>query len=296
MWYTTGECHQAFNLYMSAEIASKIQPTPKAPAPVEQAVASWKKSHDEDRKKHWEKVFQVGEHSPYQERTMQWDAFREAWHESIERPGDFLKNFGAHVHKVDTELRGGKDYGTAKERMERVASYAGMVALFTAFDYATSKPFEKFFKLHKGPNLHPEDMRYNARMGAIKKIVEVMNDKYATALGNMVVQKLSGKRGYIHEVADKGADTLQVGWDEFNDLVNGATLESYMRILFQIPVAGALFEKLVTKVSMWQEKSSLHTATGKMLYMGLGVFIRDNRKAGKMDEEFMANLLARTIA
>jgi len=279
---------------MSAEIASKINQV-KAPTPSEQAAASWKKAHDEDRKKHWEKVFQVGEHSPYQERTIQWDAFREAWHESIQNPGAFLRNFGEHVHKVDTGLRGGKDYGSAIERMERVATYAGMIALFTAFDYATSKPFEKFFKINKNP-MHPLDMRNNARVGAVKKIIEVMNDKYATALGNLVVQKLSGKRGYIHEVADKGADTLQVGWDEFNDLVNGATLESYMRILFQIPVAGALFEKLVTKTSMWQEKSSLHTATGKMLYMGLGVFIRDNRKAGKMDEEFMANLLARTIA
>lgn len=279
---------------MSAEITLKVQQF-KALSPSEQAVASWKKIREDESKKHWEKVFQVGEYSPYQERTMQWDAFREAWHESIQNPGAFLRNFGEHVHKVDTALRGGKDYGTAKERMERVATYAGMIALFTAFDYATSKPFERFFKLQMKPVAHPLDARHNARMEAIKKVIEVMNDKYATALGNLLVQRLSGKRGYIHEVADKGADTLQVGWNRFNDLVNGATLESYLRILFQIPVAGALFEKFVTKASLWQEKSSIHTATGKMLYMGLGAYIKHNRKASEMDEAFMANLFARAV-
>lgn len=256
---------------------------------------SWKKSLKEDRERHWQQVFQVGEHSPYQDKKVEWESVREAWHTSLKNPADFLDHFSEYVRKVDTGLRGGKDIGGAKERLERVAALTGVIALFTAFDYATSKPFEKLFPIKKGNNLTAYDMKINARMGAVKKIIEVMNDKYATALGNMFVQKLSGKRGFIHEVADKGADTLQVGFDEANDWVNGATLESYMRILFQVPIAGAVFEQAITKLAMLQEKSSLHTATGKMLYMGLGVFIRDNRKAAEMDDAFLANLLARAV-
>lgn len=271
-----------------------------AAVPSGDGAAAWKKVYMEDRKKHWEKVFQVGEHSPYDKnkKPPQFDALREALYEAIYTPGTFVTHMGEHVRKIDTDFRGGKDIGGAKERLERVAAFSGVIALFTAFDYATSKPLEKLFpviKKEKPDFLTPDDLRFNARVESMKKIVDVLNDKYATALGNMLVEYLSGKRGYIHEVADKGADTLQVGFKNTNDLVNGATLESYMRIISQVPIAGALFEQFVTRLSMLQEKSSLHTATGKMLYMGLGVFIRNNREADKMDGAELSGLLARSI-
>lgn len=255
----------------------------------------WKKSLDTERKLRWQRVFQVGEFTPYQKKEIKWDSLRNAWYASLTNPAAFLAHVVEHIRKIDIDLRGGKDIGGAKERLERVGALIGVIALFTAFDYATSKPFEKLFPIKTGQNLTQDEVLANGRMGAIKKIIEVMNDKYATALGNMLVEKLSGKRGFIHEVADKGADTLQVGFDEINDWVNGATLESYLRILYQVPVAGALFEQAITRLAMLQEKSSIHTATGKMLYMGLGVFIRDTRKASKMSEAELANVLARVI-
>ncbi|MFZ5534765.1 MAG: hypothetical protein ACOY3M_01255 [Patescibacteria group bacterium] len=259
--------------------------------------AIWKKAYAESRQKHWQQVFQVGDYSPYDKarKLPQGTALREALYESLTDPISFVTHIGEHIRKVDTDLRGGKDIGGAKERWERVGAFASMAVLFTAFDYATSKPFERFFPMIKNKVLTPEELRLNARMGAMKKILDVMNDKYATALGNMLVEKISGKRGFIHEVADKGADTIQSGFEETNDLVNGATLESYMRIFSQVPIVGALFEQGMTRLSLLQEKSSLHTATGKMLYMALGVFIRDNRKADKMDGASLAGLIARTI-
>lgn len=262
--------------------------------------AAWKKAYAQDRMEHWQKVFQVGDYSPYNKnkKVPAFDALREATYEAINKPGEFITHVGSHVRKIDADLRGGTDIGGAKERLERVAALSGVIALFTAFDYATSKPIEKLLPLKKerdGVKLGPDDLRYNAKIGGLKKIIDVMNDKYATALGNLMVEKLSGKRGFIHEVADKGADTLQVGFDNLNDLVNGATLESYMRIFSQLPIAGALFEQAMTRISMWQEKSSIHTATGKMLYMGLGIFIRDNRKADAMDGAALAGILARAI-
>lgn len=294
-------------LYMTVETLSVKVTYPSSGEAVKAAVApsgdgvnTWKKVYAEDRKKHWEKVFQVGEYSPYDKnkKPPQFDALREALYESLYAPGAFVSHLGQHVRKIDADFRGGKDIGGTKERLERVAAFSGVIALFTAFDYATSKPLEKLFPVIKKSDSHsltPDDLRFNARVGGLKKVVEVLNDKYATALGNMFVEHLSGKRGYIHEVADKGADTLQVGFENTNDLVNGATLESYMRIISQVPIAGALFEQLVTRLSMLQEKSSLHTATGKMLYMGLGVFIRNNREADKMDGAELSGLLARSI-
>lgn len=270
----------------------RISPEARNPA-VEAHVAAWnsndwKKSLDADRNLHWQKVFQVGEFTPYQKKEIKWDALRNAWYASLINPAEFLAHIAEHIRNIDIDLRGGKDIGGAKERLERVGALIGVIALFTAFDYATSKPFEKMFPLNKGEHISADELRMNARMGALKKIIEVMNDKYATALGNMFVEKLSGKRGFIHEVADKGADTLQVGFDEANDLVNGATLESYMRILFQVPVAGALFEQAITRLAMLQEKSSIHTATGKMLYMALGVYIKFTRAAAGKERAFNA--------
>ena len=190
----------------------------------------------------------------------------------------FIKNFGEHVRKIDYEFRGEKDAGGAEERLERVGALLGVIAVFTAFDWATSfwKDDESLF-FGKVPRETGDPAR-DGNIAAFTKLVEVMNDKYATALGNMLGERLSGKRGFIHEVSDKGADTLTVGLkDKYEDLVNGPNLEAVQRILFQIPIAGALLEQGTTRLSLWQEKSSLHTATGKMFYMALGAYLFTRR-------------------
>ncbi len=272
------------------------------------AVASWKKDLTEANQKHWQKVLQMGEYTPYdkEKKPIKWDAFRDASYEWITDPGKFIKNAGTHIRKIDYEFRGEKDIGGVEERLERVGALVKIITLFTAFDYVTSKPVEWLFpvtldkeepkqniinKLH----LTSDQLRFNARNRAMRKLIDVMNDKYATALGNKFAENLSGKRGFIHEVADKGADTIQTGWKETNDYVNGATLESYIRIISQIPIAGALFEQATSRLAMLQERSPLHTATGKMIYMALGVFIAESRSAGKMEAEELLAAMVRVI-
>lgn len=259
-----------------------------SPVLAKNGVSAWKEALAKDRQQHWQKIFQSGEYNLYdrERKPIKWDAFRDACYQSITDPGEFFKHFGEHVRKIDYEFRGEKDAGDAKERMERIGVLSGVIVLFTVFDYVSSKPFNrlipikpKFDKIGNKIDLSSDDLRFNARGEAIKKLIDVMNDKYATALGNMLVEKLSGKRGFIHEVADKGADTLQEGFGGLQDYVNGATLESYMRIISQIPIAGALFEQGVTRLAGLQEKSPVHTATGKMIYMALGVFIKNSRAA-----------------
>lgn len=246
---------------------------------------------------YWQKIFQNGEYNLYDRnrKPVQWDAFRDASYEWVTDPAKFIKNFGTHIHNIDTDFRGGKDAGGAKERLERVGAMLGVIAAFTAFDYVTSKPFEGKFPVDKTDIklLPPDVLRSNATNGAIMKFIDVLNDKYATALGNMLAERLTGKRGFIHEVADKGADTIQEGFSGSKDLMNGATLESYIRILSQVPIAGALFEQGVTRLALLQERSSLHTATGKMVYMALGVFTKFRRAAaGKESPVDAGDLLA----
>lgn len=263
------------------------------------AVQSWATDLKIHEQRRLARVYGVGEFTPYDRNKppIKWDAFQDASYEWFSNPSQFIRNVGTHLRNIDTDFRG-RDIGGTGERMERVAALTTMIAVFTAFDYATSKPFEKLFPFDKTDpkTLPPDILRRNAWNGAINKLIGVMNDKYATALGNMYVERQTGKRGYIHEVADKGADTLQEGWSGTTDVVNGATLESYMRIISQLPVAGALFERGMTNLAMWQERSALHTATGKMIYMALGVFTKFNRIAAKKEPDLTPGDVIEMIA
>lgn len=278
---------QAFSEQPKKGASDATSSRPKNAADVD----GWKKFSEEDRLDHWQRIFQTGKYDLYAKDRgpVKWDAFRHASYEGITDPITFVRNLGDHVKKIDYEFRGEKDIGDAKERLERVAALSGIIALFTTFDWATSKlwavPFDKRYPVKDGKNLTAEEFKYKAKVKAFKKILEVMNDKYATVLGNMLVEKISGKRGFIHEVADKGADTINVGFDTLEDFVNGPTLESWMRIGFQVPIVGALLEQGVTRLSRFQEKSGLHTATGKMLYTALGVFLQFNIEANRVSKK-----------
>lgn len=283
-----------------------VLPMPsKQPDATHDVVSAWKKDLAAHEQKHWQKVLEMGDYTPYDKakKPIKWDAFREASYEWITDPGKFIKNAGRHIRKIDYEFRGEKDIGGAKERLERVAALTGIITIFTAFDVATSRAAGRFLPIIKDKEkngteikLSSDQLWYNAKNKAMRKLVNVMNDKYATALGNILAERLSGKRGFIHEVADKGADTIQEGFGGTLDKVNGATLESYMRIISQVPIAGALFEQGMTRIAMWQEKSSLHTATGKMLYMALGVFIGESRAASTQEKAELIALAAARAA
>ncbi len=223
-----------------------------------------------ESQKFWRKMFDKGDQELYnrQKGPVKFDALKEAF------ANPASKSIGEHIMAIDKDFRGGRDAGDVKERLQRISTLLGVLGLFTAFDWGTSKAIEKpFNKIF--PIFNASDKQYMAMREALKKVLEVMNDKYASVLGNMLIEKLTGKRGFIHEVADKGADTITVGIDGWDDWVNGSTLESAQRILFQIPIAGALLEQGLTRLSMFQEKSPLHTVTGKMIYMGFGVLLRE---------------------
>lgn len=201
------------------------------------------------------------------------------------------KSIGEHIMAIDKDFRGGRDAGGIKERAQRVAVLMGIAGGFTFFDYITTKPFEGRFPVNKADSstLSADVLKLNSRNGAIMTLIDVLNDKYASALGNMLAEKLTGKRGFIHEVADKGADTVQVGFTKTKDLMNGATLESYLRILSQVPIAGALLEQAFVRLSLFQESSPLHTATGKMVYMALGVYTKFARAAAGKERPVTAS-------
>lgn len=254
-------------------------------APSGDGAAAWKKALAEDRQKHWQKIFQSDDYKLYdrERKSVKWDAFRDACYESMMNPVAFIKNFGNHISKIDYEFRGEKDAGSAKVRMERVAVMLGVIGAFTVFDRATSFWIDDKSLFFGRIPRNTDDRARDARVAAFVKLSEVMNDKYATALGNMGVEKLTGKRGFVHEVSDKGADTLTVAMmDRLEDWVNGPNLEAAQRILFQVPIAGALLEQGLTRLSLLQESSSIHTATGKMFYMALGTYFFTRRNVKEL--------------
>jgi len=239
-------------------------------------IAGWNSALADHRQRHYRRIYQTGEFTPYdrEKKPIKWDAFRDACYEWVTNPGAFIKNAGKHVRKIDYEFRGERDIGDAGERLQRTWELSKIIAVFTVFDWATSTWRDDDYILGKYPR-ETEDRDRDSRVGAFIKLIDVMNDKYATALANKYVEDVTGERGrFIHEVSDKGADTLNVGIaDKYEDLVNGPVLESGSRILFQIPIAGALLEQGLTRLSMLQERSPLSTATGKMVYMALGAYL-----------------------
>lgn len=222
----------------------------------------------------WQKIFDNGDQPLYDTKKgpIKFDAVKEVFNNFNS------KSVGEHIMAIDKDFRGGRDAGSMKERAQRVGVLMGVLGAFTAFDHVTSMWFDDDSFAFKRYPRKTGDLRRDAKVEAFLKVAEVINDKYASALGNMLVENLTGKRGFIHEVADKGADTITVAFkDSMDDLVNGPNLESAQRILFQVPIVGALLEQGFTRLSMLQETSSIHTATGKAFYMAMGVYLATRR-------------------
>lgn len=260
---------------------SEVATTQTAEAPAQKADAKEPSQEKLDQKKavqeYWREIFQVGDHALYTKegpKPIKWDAFHGATYEAITSPGTFIKNFPEHVKKIDYEFRGEKDIGGLRIRAERVAALLALSSAFWAFDYVTGpvwgNEFDRLTKKWQG-----KDIQRNAIAAAAKKFVSVLNDKYATDLSNLIVDKLTGMRSnFNHQIADKGTDTLNTGfWEALDDKVNAPMIESGLRILFQVPVVGALFEQAALRVTKFQETSSLHTNFGKMVYMSIGSYL-----------------------
>lgn len=224
----------------------------------------------------WREMFQTGDLTPYDrnKKAPKWDAYKAAMREMFTDPASFVKHFGEHVRKVDYELRGEKDIGDAKTRLQRIGILLLLGGVFWGFDYVTGPVWKtEFDRLTKGWKGDVKQRR--ALVAAVMKFVSVLNDKYATDLSNLAVDKLTGvKSGFNHQIADKGTDTINVGFvDVLEDKANAPMIESALRILFQIPVVGALIEQGAVRLTNFQEKSSLHTNFGKMNYVALGTYI-----------------------
>lgn len=252
-------------------------------------IAEWKKDSVLHDQQYWRNMYQTGELSPYKKdrAPVKFDAVRDATYEAITEPVKAIKNIGKHIRAIDIDFRGGVDIGDTKVRLQRMAIMVGNIVPFLAFDIATSIPSGLIFEYvdprmkvdaqnipADGQKFHPERVK-NSVWSSAKKIIEVQNDKVVTALGDMWVYRLTGEKGaWVHEAADKSADFGQTAAEDYlKDVINGPVLESAARFVFQIPVAGALFEQFWTRLSGLQERSQLNKGIAKSFYMGAGTLI-----------------------
>ncbi len=247
-----------------------IAPKPPEPEPTES-------------QKFWREMYRTGKLSPYQKDRpgISLQAVAEAW-KNPETQGQTSR-----LMAVDLALRGGADkeynqLGNMTQRLKRMTVMAGNVAPFMTFDIVTGIPSGVLFeyldsrpKMKLKEYLENPDRLKDTLIGGAKKIIEVENDKVVTALGDIVVHKLTGEKGaWTHEAADKSADLLgTAAEDRFKDVINGPVLESLARFVYQIPVAGALIEQGYTRLSLLQEKSQLNKGIAKSFYMGIGLSI-----------------------
>lgn len=249
-----------------------VAPTPPEPEPTE-------------KQKFWRDMYRSGKLTPYQKDRpgISWEAMKMAWSDP-QTQGETSK-----IMAVDMAIRGGADkeynqIGDMNQRLKRMAVMVGNVAPFMTFDIVTSIPSGLIFEYMEprmkvdaknvpadGKKVNPERLK-NSVWGGAKKIIEVQNDKVVTALGDMLVHKLTGEKGaWVHDAADKSADLGQTASEDYlKDVINGPVLESAARFLYQIPVVGALIEQGYTRLSLLQEKSQLNKGIAKSFYMGIG--------------------------
>lgn len=121
-----------------------------------------------------------------------------------------------------------------------------------------------------------DDLTSNvATIRMLGRIGEVMNDKNVTAIGNTVQRRLTGEKGWFTgEASDKLNDLLTAGYrDVAEDFLNGPTIESGFRILYQVPVVGALVEQGWTRWTNFQSSNEYAKGNLKAIYTGVGMFI-----------------------
>lgn len=266
-----------------------VTPKPSEPEPTES-------------QKFWRDMYRTGKLSPYQGNNRPKASLKdgiEAWKNPQTQGVD------SKIMALDLALRGGADkeynqLGDMSKRATRMAVMVGNMVPFTAFDIVTSIPGNLFLKgveiyktRHnngKSENKSDQQARLAATSGALdgpRRLFEILNDKMTTALGDLLVRKLTGERGWwIHESSDKTGDFLDgaVGM-YYEDAVNGPMIESVMHFLYEIPVAGALVEQGWTRLTAWQESSPFTKAFGKAIFGGLGTMFGTINRLHEQDKK-----------
>ncbi|MCL4200277.1 hypothetical protein KJZ67_02970 [Patescibacteria group bacterium] len=264
----------------------------------QEAISDWKQSLLEEKQAYWRNMYQTGETNPYRKdrEPVRWDAFRDASYELIMKPSEFAKHIGKHIRAIDTDFRGGVDIGDAKLRLQRVAAMGANLVPYFVFDVVTSIPSallneyaKKWIELNG--DLDKKTLKtVKAFMDGGAKIIDVQNDKIVTAWGDIVASKRTGEKTYFtHEIWDKSADLGQTAMDDYlKDAINGPVLESLNRMLYQIPIGGALWEQLASRITALQEQSALSKGIAKSFYMGIGTAIGVYRevRSKKPNEKF----------
>ena len=270
-----------------------------------EAIAAWEQDKLRARQDFYKDMYQTGKRSPYQK----------------DRPGIDLKKEGeawkdpatqgetSRIMAVDIALRGGADkeynqLGDMGHRAQRMAVMVENMLPNIALDILTSIPanladkavtdvlkgkIEVAKKL--GDSLDNKKLvdRLNFQLGSFKafaRLFSVMNDKNVTAFGDTLMKWRTGeKQGWFTgESSDKLNDLVTAGYPErIEDFVNGPTIESAFRILYQIPVLGALIEQLWTRWTLFQSKSAYHKGNLKGAYAAAGMFIGILRKVDEKD-------------
>lgn len=246
-------------------------------------ISSWEQDNISERQAYWRSMYQTDETNPYRKdkQPIQWNAFKHASYELMTEPVTFAKNLAQHIRAIDIDFRGGVDIGDGKLRLQRALAMAGNAVPFFVFDVLTSIPsglageYAKEWIKRNG-HLDAETQKtVNAMLNGAIKIMDVQNDKVVTALGDILASKRTGEKAYFtHEIWDKAADLGQTAMDDYvKDAINGPVLESVNRILYQVPIAGALWEQLCARITALQEKSALNKGIAKSYYMGIGTAI-----------------------
>ncbi len=224
----------------------------------------------------WRNMYQTGEMSPYKKNKgpIKFDALKKAAAEAFAYPVEFIKHRKDHVRAVDIDFRGGRDAGEAKERAQRVGVLLLTMFTFMGFDAVTGRIWKskmaEYFK-KRGTTDLTKDPAY---LG-LKKAVEVGNDKYTTGLADLMVWYLTKEKGgFVREASDRVGDFLNIAMKEpLDDIVNGVVTECVLRMLYQIPISGALIEQGWANFTALLEKSNLSKSTGKLIFRGFGTYL-----------------------
>ncbi|MEK7577692.1 MAG: hypothetical protein AAB492_03720 [Patescibacteria group bacterium] len=250
-------------------------------------------------------MYQTGDRSPYKQKRgpVKFDALKDVF------TNPTSKTIGEHIMAIDKDFRGGVEIGDMKTRGMRAAVMVGNMVPNIALDILTSLPPNLIEKILKNPlkdelktkhkQAEGEQMKsiseanplgevsdetqqaikkLNSKIDYINaggKLFEVMNDKNITAVGNTIMRQATGDKGWFtSEASDKLNDLLTYGFkDKIEDVSNGPTLESVFRIVYQVPVIGALVEQGWTRWSNFQSFNEYSKGNLKAAYVAVGLLI-----------------------
>lgn len=277
-----------------------VTPKPPEPEPTEE-------------QKYQRDMYRSGKLTPYQ-KDRPWlglQAAKDAWN-SPELQGETSRLMAA-----DMALRGGADkeynqLGDWSHRKERIGAMVKNMGPNILFDIVSSLPYnfgrklldkiidvnlEKAKALPESDNnkkalIKKYELQHNA-VKAVDRLGEVYNDKDITARGDRLMREKTGEQGWFTgEASDKLNDLLTSAFKEYiEDFVNGPTIESAFRIIYQVPIIGALVEQGWTRWTNFQSKDQFHKGRLKAVYVSIGMFIGLMRKVDEKKQRWTPSAL-----